>query len=136
MKPATPRGCTCTKWAKCGKCLGLRWHLVLLPLWLWLMALALLIIAAPAKAHERKPVALAICEVFGDRYCGQALRVAWCESRLDTRARNGQYRGLFQMGSWERRRYGHGSTAHAQARAAHRYFVASGRDWSPWECRP
>ena len=79
---------------------------------------------------------LVICEVFGDRYCGPALRVAWCESRFDTRATNGQYRGLFQMGRWERRTFGHGSTARAQARAAHRYFVKSGRDWSPWECKP
>lgn len=89
--------------------------------------------------HQGKvslPTGLVICEVFEDRYCGQALRVAWCESRLNTEARNGQYRGLFQMGAWERRRYGHGSTAREQARAARRYFIASGRDWSPWECKP
>ena len=24
----------------------------------------------------------------------------------------------------------------AQARAAHRYFTASGRTWGPWECKP
>lgn len=76
----------------------------------------------------------AICTVFG-RYCSQAVNVAWCESRLSTQAQNGQYLGLFQMGSSERRLFGHGSTAHAQALAAHRYFVVSGRDWSPWSCR-
>lgn len=77
----------------------------------------------------------AICDAF-DRYCGQAIRVAWCESRLHTSARNGQYLGLFQMGSYARQLYGHGPTAHDQAIAAHRYFVSSGRDWSPWSCKP
>ena len=51
-------------------------------------------------------------------------------------AQNGQYLGLFQMGSSERRLFGHGETAHQQALAAHRYFVVSGRDWSPWSCKP
>lgn len=78
----------------------------------------------------------AICNVFGSRYCRQALRVARCESHLKTWAQNGEYRGLFQMGSTERRLFGHGRTALAQARAAHRYFVRSGRDWSPWSCKP
>lgn len=76
-----------------------------------------------------------ICYVFG-AYCAQALRVAWCESRFDVWARNGQYLGLFQMGSYARAHYGHGNDAWAQSRAAYRYFVASGRDWSPWTCRP
>ena len=78
---------------------------------------------------------VAICDVFG-RYCDQAIAVAWCESRLLTTARNGQYHGLFQMGSAERRLFGHGWTAQQQAIAAHRYFVHSGRDWSPWSCKP
>jgi hypothetical protein len=77
----------------------------------------------------------AVCYVFGD-YCGQALRVARCESGLRTTAENGQYLGLFQMGTTERRLFGHGPTALAQARAAYRYFLRSGRDWSPWSCKP
>lgn len=77
----------------------------------------------------------AIQMVFGV-YAGQALRVAWCESRLSTGATNGQYVGLFQMGSRERATYGDGGSALEQARAAYRYFVSSGRDWSPWSCRP
>jgi len=77
----------------------------------------------------------AICNVFGS-YCGQALAVARCESGLQTTARNGQYLGLFQMGSSERRLFGHGTVAIDQVKAAHRYFVASGRDWSPWSCKP
>jgi hypothetical protein len=82
------------------------------------------------------PPRVAICRVFGPRYCGQALRVAWCESRHSTNARNGQYLGLFQMGSSERRVFGHGATAHRQAVAARRYFLVTGRDWSPWRCKP
>ncbi len=77
----------------------------------------------------------AIRAVFG-RYSSQAIRVASCESRLSIWARNGQYLGLFQMGSYARARYGHGWNAWAQARAAHRYFVASGRSWGPWQCKP
>jgi len=78
----------------------------------------------------------AICYVFG-QYCRQALAVARCESghSYSIHAQNGQYLGMFQMGSSERRIYGHGDTAYEQAVAAHRYFVASGRDWSPWSCR-
>jgi hypothetical protein len=82
-----------------------------------------------AKLPPRK----AICSVFGP-YCEEAVAVAWCESHLTTTAQNGQYLGLFQMGSQERSLFGHGSSAHAQALAAHRYFVVSGRDWSPWSC--
>ena len=77
----------------------------------------------------------AICQVFRTR-CWEAIRVAKCESSLRTTARNGQYLGLFQMGRWARSRYGHSHTARGQAVAAHRYFVASGRDWSPWSCQP
>jgi len=80
------------------------------------------------------PPKKAICTVFED-HCQEAIAVAWCESHLSTTAQNGQYLGLFQMGSYERRLFGHGSTAHEQAVAAHRYFVRSGRDWSPWSCR-
>jgi hypothetical protein len=83
-----------------------------------------------AKLPPRK----AICSVFGS-YCEDAVAVAWCESRLNPTAQNGQYRGLFQMGSQERSLFGHGRTAHDQSLAAHRYFVRSGRDWSPWACR-
>lgn len=65
-----------------------------------------------------------------------AVRVASCESGLDRHAKNGQYLGLFQMGAAERARYGHGISTKAQAIAARRYWVATGRDWSPWECKP
>ena len=51
-------------------------------------------------------------------------------------AQNGQYLGLFQMGSDERRLFGHGPNALDQATAAYRYFMQSGSDWSPWSCKP
>jgi len=77
----------------------------------------------------------AICQAFGS-YCREALAVSRCESGLRTDAQNGQYVGLFQMGANERRLYGDGPSAIAQATAAHRYFVASGRGWGPWSCKP
>ena len=96
--------------------------------------------ALRAKVHARGahrlaslPPRKAICTVFAND-CRAAVAVAWCESHLQTTAQNGQYLGLFQMGAYERRLFGHGSTAHEQAIAAHRYFVSSGRDWSPWSC--
>jgi len=87
-----------------------------------------------AVAHVETP-GQTVCRVFGS-YCREALAVARCESGLLTTAHNGQYLGLFQMGVQERRLFGHGESAEEQARAALRYFVQSGRDWSPWSCRP
>jgi hypothetical protein len=97
-------------------------------------ALRRAIYARDARRRAAMPPRAAICEVF-DSHCDEAVAVAWCESRLTTTAQNGQYLGLFQMGSYERSMFGHGATAHDQALAAHRYFVLSGRDWSPWSCR-
>lgn len=88
-----------------------------------------------ARRKATMPPRVAICDVFG-RYCKQALAVARCESHLTTTAQNGQYLGLFQMGSYARELFGHGRSARDQAVAAHEYFVRSGRDWSPWSCKP
>lgn len=87
-----------------------------------------------AATHAETPGAT-ICRVFGSD-CNDAVRVAQCESGLQTTARNGQYLGLFQMGTLARQLFGHGDSAEEQAHAALRYFVASGRDWRPWSCRP
>lgn len=46
------------------------------------------------------------------------------------------YWGTFQMGTNERKKYGHGWNVWAQAKAAFAYFVDSGKDWSPWDCKP
>jgi hypothetical protein len=87
-----------------------------------------------ARKHAAMSPRAAICDVFGS-YCNEAVAIARCESHLSTTAENGQYLGLFQMGASERRLFGHGPTARAQAVAARRYFVRSGQDWSPWSCR-
>jgi len=107
-----------------------------------LLAAIVCLLAAPtASANseiEKKQAGakVAICKVFGP-YCKQALAVAWCESKWYVWAGNGQYLGLFQMGSYARSRYGHHTTnAWKQARYAYRYFVDSGKDWSPWSCKP
>jgi hypothetical protein len=91
------------------------------------------------RAHSVHSI---ICSVFG-AHCSEALRVAWCESRMNVYARNGQYLGLFQFGSFARARYGFAWNAWAQARAAYRYFLDALHDpktghngWAPWECRP
>ena len=94
--------------------------------------------AASAKTPHStttSSASFAICYTFGP-YCGQALRVARCESGLSIWAHNGQYLGLFQMGKNERAKYGHAWNAWAQAVSAYRYFIDSGRDWSPWSCKP
>jgi hypothetical protein len=80
-------------------------------------------------------VTSAICAVFGNR-CSEAIAVARCESTLNTGATNGQYEGLFQMGSNERSIYGGGSDVYSQVKSAYNYFVNSGSDWSPWSCKP
>lgn len=81
--------------------------------------------------HHGGSVRSIICHVFGSQ-CSKALSVAWCESRFNVYARNGQYLGLFQMGSFARSHYGHSWNAWGQARAAHRYYLDAG--WSPWSC--
>jgi len=89
---------------------------------------------APAPATAAR-FAWVICRVWPRQSCTAALNVAWCESSLRPWARNGQYVGLFQMGSSERARFGHHRrNPWVQARAALRYYWLSG--WSPWQCRP
>jgi len=90
--------------------------------------------AHPPRSGTVQKRAWAVCQVWGYRRCTAALHVAWCESSLRPYARNGQYRGIMQMGSSERARFGHGPGTWAQARAAYRYFLIAG--WRPWECRP
>ena len=91
--------------------------------------------AARTAASTRSGAERVICGVFGP-YCSQALRVAWCESRMETGAANGQYLGLFQMGDYARAKYGHGPDPWTQAEAAFRYFADSGFSWGPWSCKP
>lgn len=63
----------------------------------------------------------------------KAISVARCESHFHTWATNGQYRGIFQMGTSERAKYGGSSSdVREQVEAAHRYYLAAG--WRPWAC--
>lgn len=66
----------------------------------------------------------------------QAAIVSWKEGSWHSWASNGQYQGTFQMGSYARSTYGHGPTLVHQVIAAAKYWRASGKDWSPWECKP
>lgn len=109
---------------------GDRWDKQRLAIWRDRLAQCRQLLAG-ARANPR----IAINLIFGP-YRNQALAVSRCESGYSVNAQNGQYLGIFQMGSSERARYGHGHDALEQAIAAHRYFVASGRDWSPWSCKP
>jgi hypothetical protein len=97
-----------------------------------------LLLAGPAK--PRPPVPGPVFKAVRANWTTrteriQAFDVIACETggTYNTTARNGQYLGLFQMGAAERARYGHGATAVAQARAAHRYYLDAG-GWGPWSC--
>lgn len=77
------------------------------------------------------PVPDLIREIFGP-HGDKAVAVARCESEFRTHAKSGQFHGLFQMGSNERARYGHGPDALTQVLAAYALFLERG--WQPWTC--
>ena len=72
----------------------------------------------------------------------EAWAVAWCESRFDRHASNGQYAGVFQLSASWRVYFRHlwpkandiAFTPGENIRAAHAIYRASG--WSPWSCQP
>lgn len=86
------------------------------------------------QSHKLSPPAAVRC-VFPARAQAKALRVMWCESKNNPRAKNGQYRGLFQMGSRERATYAYTgySTPLQQVQAAHNLWTWRG--WQPWSCQ-
>ena len=86
--------------------------------------------AVTATSTERSAAEQVILEVFGPEAGPTAIRVARCESSMAPGASNGSYAGLFQMGSYERSAYGHGSDPRSQAEAAYSYFSRAG--WRPW----
>jgi hypothetical protein len=96
---------------------------------------ALALLLAPRQAGAQTYIAppqvhRAIVFWFGPAW-KQAETVAWCESRWQPWARNGQFAGIFQLGAAERARFGDSSTAWGQARAASRYWRLAG--WGPWK---
>lgn len=98
---------------------------------------ALVAVTEARALTPRQQAVVAIRQVFG-RYADQAIRVVACETggTYSVTARNGDYVGLFQFGSYARSTYGFGWTAIAQTRAAWRYFKASGYRWTAWSCKP
>jgi hypothetical protein len=113
--------------------------------WCRLFVLAGVLLALlPGAAQARGPIPPSVFQAVRLYWKSpqeriEAFDVAWCESKFSTTARNGQYENIFQMGLSERRRYGWhaaGSSPRLTARAAYRYYRASGSDWSPWECKP
>jgi len=106
--------------------------------------------AGEAKAASRPPCQTAIDAItcYWPAHSRQyAIRVAECESTasapeyvarkhgLGRWARNGQYIGIFQMGTKERKRYGWyriGAPARIQVRSAMRLYWHRG--WQPWAC--
>jgi hypothetical protein len=109
----------------------------------------LLIALAPARSHYRPFTEHNRVHAINHAFCSgnvngcwrgnEALRVAYCESGPSlwpyARSSGGHY-GMFQFGAFARARYGFRWQPWFQARAAYRYFVDSGRDWSPWSCKP
>jgi hypothetical protein len=95
-------------------------------------------VRAPYPGRGTSPgMEAAIRSAWPARLHRQALNVAWCESRGRASARNGQYKGHFQMGRREWAKFGRGGNpynGHHNAAAAYRYYRVAG--WGPWECRP
>lgn len=83
--------------------------------------------------HEYPRFRHELVRSFGPHWREAAI-VSFGEGSWQSFASNGQYQGTFQMGSSERRLYGHGSTLSAQVRAAWRYWKRNG--WGPWDCKP
>jgi hypothetical protein len=99
----------------------------------FLLILSLLVGQAQARPPVPAPVFKAVRTYWHTKPERiKTFDVIWCESRYSIWAENGQYLGLFQMGDWARSTYGHGYSAMAQARSAHRYYMDSG--WTGWEC--
>jgi hypothetical protein len=82
------------------------------------------------KPLEHHSVREQIMVVFGPAGT-KAVKVFWCESCHRPDARNGQYRGVAQLGARERARFGHGPDSLTQIRAAYEYFKIS--HWGPWK---
>ena len=111
--------------------------------------------AATAKRHCQKltltPLQAIQC-TFPKKYRASAWKIAKCESTANAAsaysrkhgkgrwAKNGQYIGIFQMGTGERKTYGWysvGAPAIVQAAAARRLHKARGwSPWSPYGCKP
>lgn len=90
----------------------------------------------PGTEHNRRhAITYAFCHTLKPCALGdEAIRVFQCESgpHLWPWARNGQYLGFAQMGSYARARFGWQWGIWAQARSSAAYFFVAG--WAPWSC--
>lgn len=81
----------------------------------------------------------AICQAFGPE-CGKAIAVAHCESTLNPRAVNGQFRGLFQVGvrihaaRIARLGYTPDQMLEVGPNIAVAVDLRREQGWRPWEC--
>lgn len=66
----------------------------------------------------------------------EAVDVAWCESRHVPTARNGQYRGLFQMGNYHNHRPGMQNPYGVLENSIAAADLWAEQGWRPWACRP
>src|SRR5690606_9647548 len=86
------------------------------------------------ERHTLPPTSAVLC-TFEPGTQRKALRIMRCESGGRTGAVNGQYRGLFQLGTHERKTYAYNGyvSALSQVRAA--WNMYTWRGWQPWrEC--
>jgi hypothetical protein len=86
---------------------------------------------------------LAIAEAFGPEHFDDAVRIAWCESRLNPYAFNGSNRnrtadrGLFQLndgGTMQRLGVDDREAFDADTNAAAAAVLHDDRGWQPWVC--
>lgn len=101
-----------------------------------LIAIAALVLST-AGCNAEYWIRLAF-EEHGPQVQDEAVEVARCESTLRADARNGQYLGLFQLGSYHYWRIdqhgGDWANAFHNAEAASDLYAEQG--WRPWSCRP
>lgn len=89
----------------------------------------------PPKLSYYESAKRAVCHYFKtSSECYTAMKIVKCETggTYWPWVSNGQYQGIFQMGSNERATYGHGNNVWAQAKAAYAYYKAAGGFYDPW----
>jgi hypothetical protein len=93
--------------------------------------------------RKQADAVLVIAETFGERYFKHAIKVAWCESRLNPAAVNGSNtngtvdRGLFQLndgGTMQRLGVDRQEVFDARVSALAALVLFEDRGWQPWVC--
>jgi len=93
--------------------------------------------------RKQADAVLVIAETFGESYFKHAIKVAWCESRLNPAAVNGSNtngtvdRGLFQLndgGTMQRLGVDKQEAFDARVSALAALVLFEDRGWQPWVC--